>query len=139
MGDSGAMALGYLLAIVAIIGGAKLSSALLVLGVPILDAIWSVISRYLMGYRVMRADRGHLHHRLLDLGLSQRQVVMLYYSVSLSFGAFALLVPGEAHLLKLGALALLAMLISGVILYTTWRQPQRVGATRHRRYGDMRR
>ncbi len=128
MGDSGAMVLGYLLAIAAIIGGAKLASALLVLGVPLLDGIWIVVYRRLMGYRVMSADRGHLHHRLLDLGLSQRQVVMLYYSVSALFGAFALLVPSEARLLKLGALGLLVILLTGFLIYITRREPQRLRA-----------
>jgi UDP-GlcNAc:undecaprenyl-phosphate GlcNAc-1-phosphate transferase len=130
MGDSGAMVLGYLLAIAAIIGGAKLASALLVLGVPILDSIWMVVYRWMMGYRILHADRGHLHHRLLDLGLSQRQVVVLYYSVSALFGAFALLVPSEARLLKLGALGVLVVLLTGVLIYVTRREPQRIGAER---------
>lgn len=128
MGDSGAMVLGYLLAIAAIIGGAKLASALLVLGVPILDGIWIVVYRRLAGYRVMSADRSHLHHRLLDLGLSQRQVVLLYYSVSATFGAFALLVPSEARLLKLGALGLLVALLTAVLIYVARREPQRINA-----------
>ncbi len=130
MGDSGAMVLGYVLAIAAIIGGAKLASALLVLGVPILDGVWMVLYRRYSGGRASAADRGHLHHRLLDLGLSQRQVVLLYYTVSALFGAVALLVPDGYRALKLGALGLLVLLLAGVLLYVTRRGPRQVGVGR---------
>ncbi len=130
MGDSGAMVLGYLLAIVAIIGGAKLASALLVLGIPILDGVWMVLYRRYSGGRASAADRRHLHHRLLDLGLSQRQVVLFYYTVSALFGAIALLVPAGYRLLKLGAFGVLVLLLAGVLFYATRRGPQRIGAGR---------
>ncbi|MCS7050590.1 MAG: undecaprenyl/decaprenyl-phosphate alpha-N-acetylglucosaminyl 1-phosphate transferase, partial [Thermomicrobium sp.] len=74
MGDSGAMLLGYTLAILAIIGGAKIATALLVLWVPILDVAWLIVYRLWNGRSPMEADRGHLHHRLLDLGWSQRRI-----------------------------------------------------------------
>lgn len=122
MGDSGAMVLGYVLAITAIIGGAKLASALLVLGVPILDGAWMIFYRRFVGDRAMGSDRRHLHHRLLDLGLTQRQVVALYYAVSLGFGAIAVLAPDS--LVKLIALALLALLLAGVLWYVTRRNPR---------------
>lgn len=128
MGDSGAMTLGYLLAIAAIIGGAKLATALLVLGIPILDGVWMVFYRRFTGARSMGADRRHLHHRLLDLGLSQRQVVLLYYSVSLLFGVIALLVPDGNRLLKLGALGLLVLLLAGALIYVTRRGPRAASA-----------
>ncbi len=130
MGDSGAMVLGYVLAIAAIIGGAKLASALLVLGVPILDGVWMVLYRRYSGGRASAADRRHLHHRLLDLGLSQRQVVLLYYTVSALFGAIALLVPDGYRVLKLAALGLLVLLLAGVLVYVTRRRPHQVGVGR---------
>lgn len=130
MGDNGAMVLGYLLAIAAIIGGAKLASALLVLGVPILDGIWMVIYRRSTGRRASAADRRHLHHRLLDLGLSQRQVVLLYYTISAAFGAIALLVPDGNRLLKLGALLVLAAMLGGMLWYVSWRAPRVVSRQR---------
>lgn len=128
MGDSGAMVLGYVLAIAAIIGGAKLASALLVLGIPIVDGVWMVLYRRYTGGRASAADRRHLHHRLLDLGLSQRQVVLLYYIVSALFGSIALLVPASYRLLKLGAFGVLVLLLAGVLIYATRRGPQRIGA-----------
>lgn len=130
MGDSGAMTLGYLLAIAAIIGGAKLASALLVLGVPILDSVWMVVYRRSVGGHASQSDRRHLHHRLLDLGLSQRQVVAFYYGVSALFGSIALLVPDDLRLLKLGALAALVLLLGGVLLYVTRRTPSQARAGR---------
>lgn len=130
MGDSGAMVLGYLLAIAAIIGGAKLASALLVLGIPILDGVWMAFYRRYSGSRSMQADRRHLHHRLLDLGLSQRQVVGLYYAVTAAFGAIALLVPDGNRLLKLGALGGLVLLLAGVLIYVTRREAPHVSARR---------
>lgn len=130
MGDSGAMTLGYLLAIAAIIGGAKLASALLVLGVPILDGVWMVVYRRYSGGRASEADRRHLHHRLLDLGLSQRQVVAFYYGVSALFGVIALLVPDDLRLLKLGALGVLMLLLGAVLWYVTRRTPSRARAGR---------
>jgi UDP-GlcNAc:undecaprenyl-phosphate/decaprenyl-phosphate GlcNAc-1-phosphate transferase len=128
MGDNGAMVLGYLLAIASIIGGAKLASALLVLGVPILDGLWMVFYRRYSGGRASTADRRHLHHRLLDLGLSQRQVVLLYYAISALFGAIALLIPAGNRLIKLGALGLLVLLLGAMLFYVSRRVPRHARA-----------
>lgn len=115
MGDVGAMTIGYILGVSAIIGGAKLATALLVLGVPLIDMAWLIVARTLRGGSAAHAGRDHLHHRLLDLGLSQRQVVFGYYTLSAIFGGVALLeVPSAA---KLGALLLLGALVLGVIVY----------------------
>jgi UDP-GlcNAc:undecaprenyl-phosphate GlcNAc-1-phosphate transferase len=133
MGDSGAMVLGYLLSIAAIIGGAKMSSALLVLGVPIIDASWMIMYRLLRGQHMMQADRRHLHHRLLDLGMSQRQVVMLYYGMSALFGTIAVVVPSEARLVKIAALVFLTIMIVGFLIYVTRQEPERIVARRKRR------
>lgn len=121
MGDVGAMTLGYLLGASAIIGGAKLATALLVMGVPLIDGAWLIVSRLARGSSAADAGRDHLHHRLLDMGLSQRQVVFLYYTLSAVFGAVALLdVPPVA---KLGALIVLGALVLTAILYAARRAP----------------
>lgn len=117
MGDVGAMTIGYVLGVSAIIGGAKLATALLVMGVPLIDMAWLIAARTLQGRSAAHAGRDHLHHRLLDLGLTQRQVVAVYYVVSASFGAIALLdVPPVA---KLAALIVLGALVLGFILYAS--------------------
>ena len=117
MGDVGAMTLGYILGVSAIIGGAKLATALLVLGVPLIDMAWLIVARTVRGGSAAQAGRDHLHHRLLDLGLSQRQVVLIYYTLSAAFGAIALL-DFFTPLLKLAALLLLGLLVIGLMLYT---------------------
>jgi UDP-GlcNAc:undecaprenyl-phosphate GlcNAc-1-phosphate transferase len=126
MGDSGAMFLGFTLAVIAIIGGAKLAAALLVLGVPILDAIYLVIYRLYRGQSPMSPDRGHLHHRLLDLGFSQQQVVLIFYLLSASFGVLGLLLP--SGLLKLIALMAMAAILVGLLIYIARRKFDRVSA-----------
>jgi UDP-N-acetylmuramyl pentapeptide phosphotransferase/UDP-N-acetylglucosamine-1-phosphate transferase len=120
MGDSGAMLLGYTLAICSIIGGAKLASALLVLGVPLLDGIWLIFYRRWRGSRATGADRGHLHHKLYDIGFSQRQVVWFYYGVSALFGGLGVLLPGGSWL-KLAALGTLTALMA-LLLWTLARR-----------------
>jgi UDP-N-acetylmuramyl pentapeptide phosphotransferase/UDP-N-acetylglucosamine-1-phosphate transferase len=119
MGDSGAEFLGYMLGVSAIIGGAKLATVLLVLGVPIVDVIWLIISRTLAGRSPARGGRDHLHLRLQDLGFSTRQVVLFYYALSLSFGVLG--ISNAAPYVKLIALILLALIVFAVILYASRR------------------
>jgi UDP-GlcNAc:undecaprenyl-phosphate GlcNAc-1-phosphate transferase len=99
MGSSGSWLLGYLLATLSIAAGAKLATVLLVLSIPIVDVAWLIISRMRAGQSIGQADRRHLHYRLLDLGLSQRQVVLLYYGYCIALGAAALLL--QSRMLKL--------------------------------------
>jgi UDP-GlcNAc:undecaprenyl-phosphate GlcNAc-1-phosphate transferase len=119
MGDSGAEFLGYMLGVSAIIGGAKLATVLLVLGVPILDVVWLVIWRVLTGRSPAHGGRDHLHLRLRDLGFSTRQVVLFYYALSVSFGILG--ISKAQPYLKLIALALLAMIMLAVIVYASRR------------------
>ncbi|MEF3273723.1 MAG: undecaprenyl/decaprenyl-phosphate alpha-N-acetylglucosaminyl 1-phosphate transferase [Chloroflexus sp.] len=115
MGDVGAMTIGYTLAVCAIIGGAKLATVLLVLGVPIVDMAWLILTRVLRGQSAAQAGRDHLHHRLLDLGLNQRQVVACYYVLSIAFGSIGLL-DFFTPLMKLMALLTLGCLVVAVLL-----------------------
>jgi UDP-N-acetylmuramyl pentapeptide phosphotransferase/UDP-N-acetylglucosamine-1-phosphate transferase len=122
MGDVGAMTVGYILGVASIIGGAKLATALLVLGVPLIDMAWLIAARTLQGRGASRAGRDHLHHRLLDMGLSQRQVVLIYYALSASFGAVALL--DVSPVAKLVALLVLGALVVGFLLYASFWRPR---------------
>jgi len=112
MGTSGALFLGFALGSMAIMGGAKMATALLVMGIPILDVAWQIINRLRLGHSPFLGDRGHLHHRLLDLGLSQRRVVLIFYLVCAAFGALALILASGLQKL----LALLGMLIVAFIV-----------------------
>ena len=105
---SGAVFLGYVLGILSIIGGAKMASILLVMGLPLLDVVWQIVNRILRGQNPVRGDRGHLHFRLADLGLSQRQIVLGYYLFCALFGALALLIPSRLY-------KFIAILVMGLI------------------------
>jgi len=95
MGDAGALFLGYAIAVISVEGPIKSATALalfvpvLALGVPIMDAAFAVWRRFINGRSVVSADRDHLHHRLLGMGLSQRQAVLVMYSVTGFFGVSA--------------------------------------------------
>ena len=90
MGDSGAMFLGLALAVLANVGGAKLATMLLLLGLPILDTARVILQRLRQGHSPLHFDRIHLHHRLLIGGLTQRQVVLIFYATTAFFGAVAI-------------------------------------------------
>jgi len=97
MGDSGSMFLGYIIGGISIMGLLKTATILglvfplLVLGMPVTDLTFAIIRRKLRGQSVATADRGHLHHRLLDAGLSQRAAVLSMYGISAFFGVAAVL------------------------------------------------
>ena len=93
-GTSGTMFVGYTLAILSILGSAKVAVALLVLGVPIIDTFWIIVRRLLAGRSPFTPDRGHIHHRLLDLGLSHRQTVLLIYAICAGLGLLSLVLSG---------------------------------------------
>ncbi|MER3418544.1 MAG: undecaprenyl-phosphate alpha-N-acetylglucosaminyl 1-phosphate transferase, partial [Chloroflexota bacterium] len=96
-GTSGTMFLGYALAILAVLGSAKVAVAVLVLGVPIIDTFWIIVRRLATGRMPFSPDRGHIHHRLLDLGLGHRQAVLLIYGICAALAALALLLSGTGQ------------------------------------------
>lgn len=109
MGSAGAMTLGYTLATLSILAPARVATALLVMGIPIIDVAWLIVSRWRRGVRPSQAGRDHLHFRLLDQGLAQRQIVALYYGFCAFLGSLALLMPSGQY--KLLALLVIAVLM----------------------------
>src|SRR4029077_14487724 len=97
-GTSGVMFLGYTLAVLSILGTAKVAVAMLILGLPIIDAFWIIVRRLAQGRSPFSPDRGHLHHRLLDVGLSHRQTVLLIYAICIGLGGLSLLLSGAGQL-----------------------------------------
>ena len=97
MGDSGSMFLGYIIGGISIMGLLKTATILglvfplLVLGMPVTDLTFAIIRRKLRGQSMATADRGHLHHRLLDAGLTQHSAVLSMYGISVCFGVAAVL------------------------------------------------
>ena len=95
MGDTGALYLGFMLSYISISGFLKQAAILIIfvpvviLGVPVFDTAFAMVRRKLSGKSIVEADKGHLHHRLLRMGLNQRQTVVILYSISAIFGVLA--------------------------------------------------
>ncbi len=96
-GTSGTMFLGYALAVLAVLGSAKVAVAVLVLGVPIIDTFWIIVRRLATGRMPFSPDRGHIHHRLLDLGLGHRQAVLVIYGICAVLAVLSLLLSGTGQ------------------------------------------
>jgi len=96
MGDTGSMFLGYMLAAVSIMGTVKSAATIalfvpiVALGLPIMDTAFAIIRRYMSGRPIFKPDKGHLHHRLLEMGLTQKQAVLLMYVISGCLGLSAI-------------------------------------------------
>lgn len=115
MGTSGAMFIGFSLAVISIFSGVKLATLVLVLAVPILDALWVILQRIKKGGSIFSGDRSHLHYRLLELGFSQRQIVVFYYILSALFGIIALNIGGLGKFVAFFALAAIISAILSVV------------------------
>ena len=113
MGSTGSFFLGYALATVSVAGGPRLATMLLLLLVPIVDVGWLILLRTRRAGTFVHGDRRHLHFRLVDLGFSQRQVVLIYAGLSAAFGLVALVVA--SRLVKLGALMVLGVAIASAL------------------------
>jgi UDP-GlcNAc:undecaprenyl-phosphate/decaprenyl-phosphate GlcNAc-1-phosphate transferase len=124
MGDTGSMFLGLTLAVLSIMGGAKLALALMVLGVPILDVALVIINRIRRGQSPLHYDKTHLHHRLMAMGLSVKQICYLFYGVAIIFGLLALSFSGvhAAHFYKFVGLVLVVITMFGLIIWVDYRQ-----------------
>ncbi|HEY63896.1 MAG TPA: undecaprenyl/decaprenyl-phosphate alpha-N-acetylglucosaminyl 1-phosphate transferase [Caldilineae bacterium] len=121
MGSAGAYMLGFAMAALGIIGGAKVATVLLVMGLPIMDVAWLIWRRWRRGQAPTREGRDHLHFRLLDKGLTQRTIVLGYYAFSAGFGVLALVLGPRIY--KVIALALLGILGGGVLWWANRESP----------------
>jgi UDP-GlcNAc:undecaprenyl-phosphate GlcNAc-1-phosphate transferase len=97
MGDCGSYFIGFILASLSILGSIKTQASvtilipIIALGLPLMEAVWSGIRRFLTGQKLFRADKNHLHHRLLKLGYTQRKAVLVLYGLTVTLGLLALL------------------------------------------------
>lgn len=118
MGDTGSTFLGFMLASLAIFSGGKVATAFLVLGIPILDMVWVVLRRTYEGKKFWHGDLKHLHHRLMDVGLSKRQVLLLYFAITAVFGLAAIsFVSTQQKLFIVIALVLLMLLLAAALIF----------------------
>jgi len=118
-GTAGVMFLGYTLAVLAILGSAKVVVALMVLAVPIVDTFWVIVRRVSAGRSPFSPDRSHIHHLLLDLGLSHRRTVLLIYAVCATLGLMSLFVSSAT-----GVVAFVgALVVLGAVAFVLRRSP----------------
>lgn len=121
IGTAGVFAVGYALAVLSVLGTAKVAVALLVLGVPVIDTFWIIIRRVSQGRSPFDADRGHFHHRLLDLGLSHRQAVLMIYAICIVLAVLSLVLSGRGQI----SAFLIIVLAGGLVLYVMTRRAGR--------------
>jgi len=112
----GAFLLGYFLAVLSIFSGAKTGTAILVLALPIIDAIFVIYRRLREGRSPFRGDFTHLHHRLLAVGLSQPQIVLLEWGIVGSLAGVALGLTGINKLAAIGLVFIAALLANRLLL-----------------------
>lgn len=117
-GYGGATLAGYMLAITSILSTTKVGTLIVVLGIPLIDTGYTVLRRILSGQSPVWGDRGHLHHKLLDSGLSKKQVSQVYWSLTAILGILALNL-NSAY--KLYTIIGVAFVLGGLILWLTYR------------------
>lgn len=122
MGDTGSQFLGLGLAVLSIIGGAKVALALMVLGIPILDVAVVAINRIRRGQHPLHYDKTHLHHRFLATGLSVKQICYVMYGLTILFGTLALNLP---RIYKPIGIVLVGLTMTGLIVWMDYRQRKR--------------
>ena len=117
MGDTGSMFLGFMLAGISVVGAVKSAATIalivpiLALGLPILDTTFAIVRRARNHRPIFKPDKGHLHHRLLAHGCSQKQAVLLMYVVSALFGLCALALTA----VSIQAAALIILLVAAAV------------------------
>jgi UDP-GlcNAc:undecaprenyl-phosphate GlcNAc-1-phosphate transferase len=123
MGETGSAFLGFTLGVISIQGSLKSYAAisiaipLLVLGLPLFDTLFAIIRRIGSGKPIMQADRGHLHHKLIDMGLSQRQSVVVMYTASGALGLCAIVLADRGALSAIILLVAVSVFVIGGARY----------------------
>ena len=122
MGDVGSQLLGFVLSTASIMGLFKLHAIitffvpLLALALPLADTIFAFFRRILHGQSPFKADKGHFHHRLLAMGLNQKQVVAVLYGISAVLGLLAVLMAGDSMAVKIICLVAAFIISLGIWL-----------------------
>lgn len=123
MGDVGSQMLGFALSAVSVIGLFKMHALVtmllpvLAMAVPLADTTFAIIRRLLKGQSPFHADKGHFHHRLLALGLTQKQAVTVLYGISIVLGIFAYLMVGSTRMVKIICLAVAFVIVTCIVVF----------------------
>ncbi len=110
----GATAVYLLLSAVSLLSGAKLATAILVMGVPMIDGFFTILRRVLAGRSPFWHDKKHLHHLMLSFGMGQRRIALFYWIISAILGTLALVLESRA---KLFAIIMLLIIVGGALLF----------------------
>ena len=128
MGDVGSQFLGYVLSCISIMGLFKFHAIItlivpfLSLAIPLFDTVFAFLRRIIHGQNPFRADHGHIHHKLLAIGLNQKQAVVILYGVSAILGIVAVMIAGPGTGIRIVCLATAFVISIGVWFYV-FRKP----------------
>lgn len=129
MGDVGSQLLGFVLATASIMGLFKLHAVftffvpMLSLALPLTDTIFAFCRRISHGQSPFHADKGHFHHRLLAMGLSQRQAVAVLYSISATMGLLAIILAADTALLRFVCLGAIVLILGCIWFFVFHKNP----------------
>lgn len=108
-GYGGGSLAGFLLGILSILSFGKLGTAILILSIPMIDAIYTIIRRLKNKKSPFRADWGHLHHRLIEIGWGKRRIAVFYWAVSLTLGVASLFLKGTEKIIAFMTIAIILL------------------------------
>lgn len=113
-GTSGSMFMGFILAALAVFAGVKIATAILIMAVPVIDALWVIGERMKSSDSVFKSDNRHLHYKLLELGWSQKRIIVFFYAITLCISAVAL---NTRAMGKMITLILVAVIMSATLMF----------------------
>lgn len=116
LGEGGSTLIGFMLGVLSVILGGKIATALLVMGIPILDVAWVILQRLWSRKSPFRGDRLHIHFKMIDLGFTQRQTALILYALSAGFGFTAVFLQSMGKLVALGILVGIMVLLVLLVL-----------------------
>ncbi|MFH1890955.1 MAG: MraY family glycosyltransferase, partial [Candidatus Kuenenbacteria bacterium] len=117
LGESGSVFIGFMLGVLSIISGGKIATALLIMGIPILDVLWVIFRRIFKEKKSpFSGDGKHLHFRLLDTGFSHRGAVLFLYFLTLVFGASSLFLQSQNKVIALAVLGIVMIVLAAVLI-----------------------
>jgi len=123
LGQGGSLLIGFVLGVLSIMTGTKVITTLLIIGIPLLDALWVVVRRVFIEHRSpFAADRKHFHHRLLDAGFSHRQAVVAVLTATSLFGISGYLLQTQEKVYALVLLGLIMLIVGFLLIQREQRQ-----------------
>lgn len=124
LGESGSTFLGFSLAVLSVLSGGKIATALLVMGIPILDVAITIVRRLKSREKIYTADTRHLHFRLLNIGLSQPQIVILLSGIALLFGSISFFARTKVKIIALVILCVAVLIFNKQL--THWHEKKHI-------------